>query len=379
MEKDTNDSFVLILEYFHIIWKRKWLILIPTLGCVLLAGMISLLLPRIWEVDMIIQPSKFIIQTQGGQLQEVLVSDPIQIAGQINERSYDEIIANELHMDIREFPKLKAEKLLETKLARISLKEQDVEKAKLILSSLFSILKSDLDKKTEVEIKGIETQIADNENLIKYKGLTIKEDLNEIKLKEIEKNKIRQEIISSENMLKISEERVKSIMEEMKAVKGRIDDIDSEQKKALSEKKEGAEALSLLLYSNEIQQNLRYYNDLDENLSTERITQERLGLDIKEKNEDLKQIDTQIEGLKISMDKISNEMESVKNQISLLNERKGRIDYTQLIKEPSASVYPVSPKKKLNLAVAGILGLAIFTLLAFFRENIDKKKAKEDT
>jgi LPS O-antigen subunit length determinant protein (WzzB/FepE family) len=358
-------------------WKRKWLILIPTLGCVLLAGMISLLLPKIWEVDMIIQPSKFIIQTEAGQFQEVLVSDPVQITGQINEEAYNRILAAEIHMDIREFPELKAKNLIETKLVRISLKEQDVEKAKLILSSLFNLLKRDLDKKTEVEIKGIETQIADNENLIKYKGLTIKENLNEIRINEIEKNKIRQDIISSENKLKISEERVKSIVEEMKSVKGRIDEIDSQQRKALSEKKEGAEALGMLLYSNEIQQNLRYYNTLDEKLSTERITQENLKFDIKEKNENLKQIDAQIERLKISIDKISNEIESVKNQISLLNERKGRIDFTQLIKEPSASVYPVSPKKKLNLAVAGVVGLVFFTLLAFFREKVEDKKRGE--
>jgi len=377
MVKDTDDSFVLILEYFHIMWKRKWLILIPTLGCVLLAGMISLLLPKIWEVDMIIQPSKFIIQTEAGQFQEVLVSDPVQITGQINEEAYNRILAAEIHMDIREFPELKAKNLIETKLVRISLKEQDVEKAKLILSSLFNLLKRDLDKKTEVEIKGIETQIADNENLIKYKGLTIKENLNEIRINEIEKNKIRQDIISSENKLKISEERVKSIVEEMKSVKGRIDEIDSQQRKALSEKKEGAEALGMLLYSNEIQQNLRYYNTLDEKLSTERITQENLKFDIKEKNENLKQIDAQIERLKISIDKISNEIESVKNQISLLNERKGRIDFTQLIKEPSASVYPVSPKKKLNLAVAGVVGLVFFTLLAFFREKVEDKKRGE--
>ena len=374
----SNDSFLIILESLQIIWKRKWLILIPTLFCILLAGIISFFLPKTWLIDMISQPSKFIIQTENGQLQEIMVSDPSQIAGQINENSYNEILANKLQIDLIKFPKVKAEQVFDTQLVRISMKEQDVEKGKLILSSLFNILKTGLDRKTEVEIKGIDTQIADNENLIRYKELTIKQYLNNISLKEIEKNKIRQESISSENTLLISEERVKSILGEMKTVKGRIDEIDSQQRNALSEKKEGAEAIALLLYSNEIQQNLRYYNTLDEKWSTERITQENLKLNIKEKNEDLKKIDTEIEILKISIDKIKNEMQSVKNQIGLLNDRKGRMDYTQLIKMPSSSVYPVSPKKKLNIASAGIMGLVIFTLLVFLREYSHKKKAKEN-
>jgi len=53
-----------------------------------------------------------------------------------------------------------------------------------------------------------------------------------------------------------------------------------------------------------------------------------------------------------------------------------RIDYTQFIKEPTSSLYPVSPKKKRNVMIAGILGLMIFTMLAFFLEYIEKQKAK---
>jgi capsular polysaccharide biosynthesis protein len=57
-----------------------------------------------------------------------------------------------------------------------------------------------------------------------------------------------------------------------------------------------------------------------------------------------------------------------------LIEKKGRIDYAQLIKDPTSSLYPISPKKKLNILIAGILGLMIFTILAFFLEYIEKQK-----
>ena len=365
-----------LMDYLLVIWKRKWLIILPTFFCVIVAGIISFTLPTKWEVDAIIQPSKLFIQNEQGEFQEVLVTDPNQITGQINGASYDRLISAELNIDLRKFPKLKAETPRNTNLIRISIREEDTQKAESILMSLFKHLKVELDRKVDVEMKGIDTKITENENLIKLKELNIKDALNEIKLEEIEKNKIKQEILSAENKLKISEEREKNILEEMKTVKQRIDEIEAQQKEALAQKKEGSEAISFLLYSNEVQNNLRYFNILDEKLSNEKIIRENLDLFIKERKESIKMLDTQIEKLNTGIDKIKNEIDNTKNDISLLRERKGQIDYAQLIKEPTPSLYPVSPRKKLNVLIAGILGLMIFTVFAFFLEYVQKHKAK---
>ncbi len=100
----------------------------------------------------------------------------------------------------------------------------------------------------------------------------------------------------------------------------------------------------MLLNSNEIQNNLQYYNTLNELLSSKKIEGEKINL-----------------------------------EIGNLNERKGRIDYTQLIQEPTSSLGPVFPKKKRNVMIAGILGLMIFTMLAFFLEYIGEKNLKLKT
>jgi len=375
---EEYEDEIELMDYLNIIWKKKWLIILPTLFCVIIVGIISFRLPRIWEVDALIQPSKFFIQTEAGTFSEVVVVSPKQIAGQINQQSYSPLIAAQLNLDIRAFPKLKAENLRDTNLVRVSVRENDTEKAKLILSSLFNQLRTVMDKKIDVEIKGIDTRIETQENSIKHNELIIKDNLNEIKLKKIEKNMKSQEILSAANKVKISEERGKSILNELKTVKERINEIEKQQKNAFAEKKDGAEALGLLLYSNEIQNNLRYYNTLDEKLSSEKITQENLDLQIKSGKEEIRKLDTQIENVKTEIDKIKNTTENIKNEISLLNERKGRIDYAQLIKEPTSSLYPVSPRKKLNILIAGVLSLMIFTILAFFLEYIRKNKAKED-
>ena len=403
---DAYENEIELMDYLFVIWKRRWLIIIPTFFLAVAAGIVSFLIPPKWEVDAIMLPSKFLVQTEQGQFEEVVATDPKQIAGQINQKSYDSLIAAELNLDIRKFPELKAENLRDTKLVRIALRDQDIATAKSILQSLFNQLKKELDRKIDVEIKSIDTEITtkensikDMENEIKTKENEIKKKNNEIKLKdltiqskEIEKDRIKQEIESDQNKLKISEERVGSIMEEMKSVKGRIDELDQQLKKVIAEKKEGAEAVSLLLYSNEVQQNLRYYNTLDEKLSIEKVTQENLSLSTKENREKIRQTDNQISQTntekQIIMTEIStimNETENIKNRINttqseirLMGDKKLRIDYAQLVKQPTASLYPVSPRKKVNVAIAGVLGLFMFTVLAFFLEYIGKQKVRKE-
>jgi capsular polysaccharide biosynthesis protein len=359
----TYNNEVELMDYLTVIWKRRWMIVISSLTLVVLAVLAAFLLPKIWEVDAIMVPSKFMAQTEQGEYSEVVVTDPRQIAGQINQESYNNLIAAELNLDIRKFPRLRAENLLDTKLVRIWIRNKDIDRAKSILSSLFAHLKADLDRKIEVEIKDIDTRIANKESMIKQKDIDIESS-------KIEITKLNQEIATAQSKLKISEERLDKLVEEMKAVKERVAGIEKTQRSSLAEKKEGTEALGLLLYSNEIQQNMRYYDTLDEKLSTEKLIQENLRLEVKGKGQDIKQLGNQI-------NKLKNEIEIIKKDNEYLVERKLRIDYAQLIKAPTASLKPVFPKKTLFAAISAILGLFLFTLLAFFLEYIEKNKANE--
>ncbi len=348
-------------DFLLVLWKRKWLIALPTFGLVILVGIISSFLPRKYEVDAIIQPSKMFVQTEQGQFEEVVVIDPKQAAGQINQESYNRLIAAQLNIDVRKFPRLRAENLRDTKLIRVAVAVKDVERGKAILNALFDILKKDFNKKIEVEIKGLDSQITASQNEIKKREL-------DIQSKEIEQAKKRQEITAAANKIKISEEWAKSIIEEMRAVKKRVEEIEAQQREMLKVSVEGINAVSLLLYSSEIQQNLRYYNTLDEKLSDERVKQETLKLLIKSSEEDIRLLSTDIGRLK-------KEIENLENFIRLLNERKARIDFAELVKEPTPSINPVSPKRLYNVAVAGILGLLLLTVVAFFLEFLEKQKS----
>jgi capsular polysaccharide biosynthesis protein len=394
MREQENDidkeQSINLMEYAEVVWRRKWLILLPTIGCAILAGIYSFSLPKKWEITALIQPGKFTNQTVDGKLEEVVVTDPKQLAAQINQEAYNNLVAAELNLDIRKFPVLLAESLKDTRLVKVSIRDKDVQKSKAVISSLFSLVKSDLDKRIDVEIKTIDAQNVNTENMIKQKNVDIqssgleKENLNlDIQSSELEKENLRKEISTFQNKLAISELRVKNLLEEMKSVKTRAESIDEQQKKILTEKKEGNEAISILLYSNEIQQNLRYYNSLEDSMSNEKVNQENLklsveaktnaiknvSLNIETKRNAIKQIDTQIE-------KTKNDIDGLKNQITLSTQKKGRIDYTSLTKEPTSSLYPVAPNKKQNILIAGVLAFLAFTSLAIFLDSMKRYKSK---
>jgi len=445
MMNRTERQEIFLTDFFDVLWRRKWGIIAPTLAVAVIAGVVSFLLPAAWEVDAVFQPSKFLLQTEQGQLIEVLVVDPKQVASQVNQASYTAVIAKELNLDLRDFPRLRAEHLTDTHLVRIAVRDEDVERGKSVLNSLFSQLKTELDRKIEVEIKSIDGQISakqneikeneikirDRKNEIDLRRLTIEDKKNEIKVKEndilrkdadirqrvldvqsreIEKERNLKSIEFERNKIKISEERMASILEEMKSVKGRIDDLEKQVRKVLEERKAGEDAISLLLYSNEVQQNLRYYNTLDEKLSLERVARENSEMNIRNHEQNMRQMDTQAAQLEAQKDalraeletikneiaikkteigkvgteivavnneieKTGNKIESLKKEIELLNDKKARIDHARLVKEPTSSLYPVSPKKKANILAAFFIGLVVFTTLAFFLEYLAKVKA----
>jgi capsular polysaccharide biosynthesis protein len=353
-----KEKSVDLMEFLEVFWRKKWLILLPSIGCAILAGVLSFSLPPKWEITALIQPGKFTNQTASGQLEEVIVTDPKQLAGLINQETYNRRIAAAINLDIKKFPNLQAESIGDAKLVKISIRDKDVQISIAVISSLFSLVKSDLDKRVEVETKTLDAQIVVNENAIKQKNLDIQSN-------GLEKENLRKEILNLQNRLAISELRAKNLVEEMKSVKKRADDIVEQQKKLLTENKQGTEAISLLLYSNEIQQNLRYFNTLEDSLSSEKVNQENLKLSIESKGNAIKQIDTQIE-------KTKNDIDGLKNQITLSTQKKGRIDYTTLAKEPTSSLFPVAPNKKQNVIIAGFLAIIVFSLLAFFLEYLKR-------
>lgn len=330
---DERNNEIELIDILNIIWKRKWLIIFSTLALMIIAGTLGFILPKKWDISMVFEPSHLLSKNGGGKWEELVFTAPMQIVGQINEKSYESKISEELKIEREAFPKVKAINILNTNLIRISIREKDREKAKSILHSLYSFLKTNLDKKAEIEIKGIDTKI---------------------KSLEIEISRVEKEIQTYINNLTITKKRKKELEGEMNETRKRVQLLENDQRTSLNkENRSEAEGFTMLLYSNEIQLSLRYVNTLNELLNSKKLEEESLNLFIANNRQEIKQLE---------------------NEIASFNELKGRIDNTELTKDPTSSLNPVFPQKKLFVLIAFLFGLIIFTLLAFFLEYLENQK-----
>jgi LPS O-antigen subunit length determinant protein (WzzB/FepE family) len=364
--RTMNKKEVELIDYLNILWKRRLVIILGTLACMIIAAAVSFILKPVYEIDAIVQPGKFMTQNQTGNYDEVIVESPQQIANSVKLKSYDALIQNLLKIDETEMPEIEANNIPETLLARIWLRTKDREMGKNILAVVIKFIKEDIDKKINIETQNTETLIRDKEKEINGKMILIGS-------KQIEKEMIKSQLVKMENKLKILDNRKEEINAEMGVVRKRIESMERDQTELL--KKEGraeSDALGLLLYSNEVQQNYRYYDSLQEMIAAKDLAEQEINIDIDSNKEQIRQLDNQIEGVK-------NDIEKINNNILYLKELKGRIDYTKIIKEPTPSIRPVSPKKKLNVLLAGILGLIFVSVGAFLYEYISSgSRGKRD-
>jgi len=331
MEEKEFDLF----DYAQMIWKRKWLIFIGVFSCLLTAFIFSVFIPKVYEIDTVIQPAKFLSENEVGNLEEVVLEEPQQIADKINHESYNSLIAAELELNEKDLSDIRAEHINETLLTRVWIKEGNKELGKKILNALIELMRVPMDEKIEIELKNIDSIIAENE-------IGKEESENQI------------EILNKK--LKVIENRKAEINKEMKDVATKIDELEEAHLNVLkSENKSELEIMTMLLYSTEILQSMSAYDLLSENLRNEGLEEENVNSQIQTELAEIKQHD---------------------NEIANQKERKGRLDKTKIIKFPTASIDPVFPNLKLNLIVAVILGSMIFILLAFILEYAEAHKKK---
>ena len=124
----------------------------------------------------------------------------------------------------------------------------------------------------------------------------------------------------------------------------------------LSKRKDENNILSVLLYSNTIQQNLQLANDYKNEIKDLKLTKE-------------------IELQKIS--ELENEFQKRQAETENLKIKKSNIQNIQIIQKPYSSKYPVKPKKMLNVILAVFAGIFSMIFLAFLLEYIAKNKMQK--
>jgi capsular polysaccharide biosynthesis protein len=131
------------------------------------------------------------------------------------------------------------------------------------------------------------------------------------------------------------------------------DYLNKERNNLSSKEKNENNILSIILYSNTIQQNLQLANDYKNEIKDLKLRKE-------------------IELQKIG--ELENELQKRLAEIENLKIKKRNIQNIQIIQKPYSSKYPVKPKKMINILLAVFVGLFGMIFLAFIFEYISRNK-----
>lgn len=320
------EEGTILINYLGIIYKRRKHILIPTILVVIATGIISFLLPPQWEVDCVIFIKQVLPSSKINNPGKFSLMNPAQIAKEINAGYYNYKISKDLNIPFERLPKVEAQNIKNTPLVRISLQAYNVNLAEVILSKIIYLIKEDANNKVSSEIGKIESNI---------------KKLN------IDIEKIEDRIRLLRKKYKIIEKREEELKEEI----NKIEEIIKDSKTGNKFKKPSKNnSITEMLEYDEIQAQL---NSLKESLISNNITKEEIYYNIEKYKKDIQKINVQIEEL---------------------NNKKKEYNCIQIVKEPTPSLYPVSPKRGLNILISIILSAMGFTMLAFFLEHIERVK-----
>jgi len=325
-----------LIDLLRVVWKWKYLIIGGTLVCAVAAIVISLIMPKIFRIETIIRPG---ILSFGEDGESVYIDTPDNIKALIETGAFDKKILDNLEEsntpDVPRELHLKVTLPASSSTLKINCDTAHTDQGIAILKLLGRFL---------MEEYG---------NLVGYFQNEIVRDIN------IEKAGIQR--IST--MKKSHETNIENITKRIHELETEIVFIDNntsylnkERNKLLSKGKNESNILSVLLYSNTIQQNLQLANDYKNEIK-----------DLKLKKEtELQQIS-----------ELENEFQKRLAEIENLNIKKSNIQNIQVIQKPYSSKYPIKPKKMLMVILAVFVGIFAMIFFAFLLEYISRNKERK--
>lgn len=327
------ESKIEIMDYVNVLWKKKFFIAIITLAFTSVSVLISFLSPVIWEVETVIMPPEITSKTEEGTYESAFFVGPGKVVARINQAIYNETVAAELNLRIQDLSELKAENIRGTNYVRIYIRDENIEKAKLILQSFINQLKKSLNKLPKRE----------------------RRETNQwIEMKKKEKSTLEEKLKVFNNNLKLIRKRKNEIEKEKNGIKKSIEELEKKRLAYLKKRSRSeSENVNLLLISNDIQNNQISYNMLNELLRSNQMEEKIINFENRDTERLIEELDIEIIDLNNKINRISN---------------------TVLVKKPTSSISPVTPKKYIIISIGFLLGFIISIFLAFITEYLRKQE-----
>ena len=359
-----------LIDLLRVLWKWKWLIIGGTVICAIIAAVISLQMPRIYEISTVIEPGIAGVKDDGTF---IYIDSVANVNGKIGGGIYNRRVEEALQLDpLKTRAEFKSAIIKKTSAIKVTSQwqEEDTDLGVKVIRHLIRLLSDDYAKIVEQRKGDYDRQIFMKQNEIS-KIETQRKDIDEqiqLKLSSIEgmKSTIRQQKAT----LGVIRQRKGELLEEIKGVKDNTEKI-LHQRDVLLKDKSPNKDLALLLYTTTIQQNASYFNQLNNQIYNLDTSEKENEAEVDKLNMNIADSKTGIDRLNLSKTEgLQTKIGGIQAQINTLNLKKGLISNIKVIQEPEVSRYPVKPKKKQIVLLAGVVALFMFIFLAFFIEYI---------
>jgi LPS O-antigen subunit length determinant protein (WzzB/FepE family) len=333
---DQFEDEIELMDYLKVIWKWKYLILVGTLVCAVGAGVISFNMTKVYGIRTIVQPGIWKITDDG----KILYIDSAKnIKALIDTSGFNGQVTHGIKTTGKE-------KVPETADFKVTIPKD---------SNALDILYEtpDIDIGLQV-VNNLNTALLERYgSMVEYHRENWNMEIVQ-RMSEIEDQKAALE--STKKEIEIIEKTINGLQTERKLVKENTASLINQRDKFVSHGTDPTNALSSMLYTNIIQQNI----ELD-----------------KKYGDDLSGYSSRKEAQALRLETVQNKIKNLLSVIKSLEFRKNQIQNIQIIKPPAPSLGPIKPKIRLNVLLAAVVGLFLTVFLAFFVEYVSKYKGRQ--
>jgi capsular polysaccharide biosynthesis protein len=187
------------MDYVKVILKRKKTILFWFFGLAIIAGVISFIMPEIYEIDTALEIG--ISEKTDGTNKEQLIESPTQLVGKIDGDVYGIKVREDLNISETEWPKIKTENPKDTNLIAISIESKETEKSENILKEVNNLILKEHQDIININKDLFEKRIITIENKIKPLENDIERMKRKIESADREEESLKEKVSSLEQQL----------------------------------------------------------------------------------------------------------------------------------------------------------------------------------
>jgi len=447
---DPYEDEIELMDYLKVLWKWKYLILLGTLACAVIAAIVSFNMTRIYSVKTVLAPGVAKVEGNG---KTTYIGSSQEIKTLIETGALDRTVLKQIKLPNEEdLPQSLSFKITTPKgsnALEVAYETPQVDLGLQILTHLNQALLTKFDgivkyfeEEYTIQIRSkasessrVSEKIATSRSQIAKAQAESRSRISEMESKVTEKkskinageseketqakkmrnktSSIKAQIQGKQMQIKNLENRLSDIGAEIVRIGKNTDLLLKERDTLLSNRKNENDILASVMYTNTIQQNISYLNTLQssansvnhqtyqENVAVEGLKNDIKDLEAQEVNlkkqteyeketllSDIKDYQSQVKSMKEQADStvkslqaeiiaLESEKSFIAEEMKNLEFKKSYVQNIQILQPPKSSLSPVKPKKKLNVLLAGVVGLFLTIFLAFFIEYISKHKNNE--